>query len=218
MKKGDQKGVFTDKKSAEQFNRLACTVFAPVNTAVAHQIVQECGVNRGTAVDIGGGPGHLAIELARITDLTIISLDISACIRQVAAENIRAAGLSDRITAVTGDAAQMPLPDASVDLAVSKGSVFFWPEPAAAFREIRRVLRPGGVAWIGGGFGSSVILQGVGEQMDRFDPTWIDGVRERLGDRTAERFREELKKAGIEEYTLLHDPWQLWIRFQGGKG
>ncbi|QYZ79647.1 class I SAM-dependent methyltransferase [Methanofollis formosanus] len=218
MKKGDQKGVFTDKKSAEEFNRLARTVFAPVNAAVARQIVQECGVGSGTAVDIGSGPGHLAIELARITDLTIVSLDISPCVRPVAVENIRAAGLSDRITAVTGDAAQIPLSDASVDLAVSKGSVFFWPEPAAAFREIRRVLRRGGEAWIGGGFGSSAILQGVGEQMDRFDPTWIDGVRERLGDRTAERFREELNDAGIEEYTILHDPWQLWIRFQGGKG
>lgn len=206
-----------DQAAAERFNRLSQTVFAPVNTAVARQIVETCGITRGTAVDLGSGPAHLAIELAQITDLTFFALDISACMRSVAAENIRTASLSNRVTPLTGDAAQIPLADGSTDLVVSKGSVFFWPEPAAAFREIRRVLRPCGEAWIGGGFGSAALLEEVREQMDQIDPAWISGVRERLSDRTVERLRAELETTGIEEYTILHEPWHLWIRFRGRK-
>ena len=38
----------------------------------------------------------------------------------------------------------MPFQDASVDGLLSVNTIYFWPDPAAALREIRRVLRPGG--------------------------------------------------------------------------
>ncbi|WP_165394880.1 class I SAM-dependent methyltransferase [Methanofollis fontis] len=218
MKKHDQKGTFSDRESAERFARLSERVFAPVNTAIARQIVAECGITRGTAIEIGSGPAHLAIEVARITDLRVIALDISVPMRSIAARTIHDAGLYDQITPLSGDAAAIPLSDASTDLVFSKGSAFFWPDPAGAFREIRRVLGPGGQAWIGGGFGSAEILERVREQMDRIDTAWIEGVHERLSDRTAERFRADLDRAGIEDYTILREPWHLWIRFSRGEG
>jgi SAM-dependent methyltransferase len=46
----------------------------------------------------------------------------------------------------TGDAAALELPDAAVDLVVCQQGLQFVPDRAAATRELRRVLRPGGRA------------------------------------------------------------------------
>lgn len=200
-------------EDARGFNHLAKTALAPVNPIVARQITDLCGITEGTAIDIGSGPGQLAIEVARLTSLTIYALDISDAMRPIAAENIQKAGFSERIIVQTGDAAAMPFADASADLVFSKGSAFFWEDLTAAFREIRRVLRPGGKAFIGGGFGDAATLSAVKKTMDTIDPTWYNGVRTRLGTETADRFRDALQRAGIPEYEVIHDPWQLWVIF-----
>jgi len=200
-----------DSRSAREFNRIAKTAFAPVNPAVARQIVDLCGITEGRAVEIGSGPAHLAIELAKITDLEISCLDISADMRLIADENLRSAGLAERIMPLTGDVVSMPFADGVADLIISKGSVFFWRDLVSAFTEIMRVLRPGGQACVGGGFGSQALLDGMKTQMDGFDPDWITGVRRRLGNENVQRIRTELEMAGIMDFRIIHDPWQFWI-------
>jgi ubiquinone/menaquinone biosynthesis C-methylase UbiE len=200
-----------DEDAARRFNQMAKTAFAPVNPAIARQIIETCGVINGTAIDIGSGPAHLAIELARNSGLQVFALDISESMRPIARENIRAAGLADRVLPVTGDVAELPFRDASADLIISKGSMFFWRDLPTAFREIYRVLRTDGQAFLGGGFGSAEMLEKVKLQMDSVDPAWIDGVRTRLGEENIPHFRQELEKAEIEGYRILHDTWQFWI-------
>ncbi len=140
-------------------------------------------------------------------------MDLSGAMHPIATENIRTAGFSDRIFPVTGDAAKMPCPDAFAGLIISKGSAFFWEDPAVAFRECRRVLKTGGKAFIGGGFGSEGLLTEIKQTMDTIDSAWIDGVRTRLGKETADQFRDALGKAGIQDSEILHDSWQLWVIF-----
>jgi ubiquinone/menaquinone biosynthesis C-methylase UbiE len=50
-----------------------------------------------------------------------------------------------RISFVEGDAERIPLPDASVDVITSAFALQLVPDRTAALREMRRVLRPGGV-------------------------------------------------------------------------
>jgi ubiquinone/menaquinone biosynthesis C-methylase UbiE len=207
------KSHIMDTQKAQRFNHLAKTALAPANPVIARQIKETCGIISGTAIDVGSGPALLAIELARITSLRIYAMDLSEAMHPIATENILNAGCSDRIFPVTGDAEKMPCPDASADLMVSRGAAFFWEEPAAAFRECRRVLKIGGKAFIGGGFGSESLLAEIKQTMDTIDPTWIDGVRTRLGTEMADRFRDALGKAGIQDYEILHDSWQLWVIF-----
>lgn len=97
----------------------------------------------GTVVDVGTGPGVLLVELARRRpDLRVIGVDLSSDMIAAARRNLVEFG--ERARAFVGDAADLPLPDASADLVVSTLSSHHWDHPETAIGELARVVRPGG--------------------------------------------------------------------------
>lgn len=155
--------VTSDRQNADpqEFDKVAKLAFAPIYPHLARCIKKKFGISEGVCVDVGSGPGSLAIAMARITNLRVYSLDIQEGMTEVALRNIAEAGLSSRIRAVTADVCKMPFEDDSVDLVISRGSFWFWKDRGRAFQEIYRILKPGGVAYVGGGFGSTRIKNGV---------------------------------------------------------
>jgi ubiquinone/menaquinone biosynthesis C-methylase UbiE len=106
-------------------------------------------VQAGQALEIGPGPGFISLELAKLLpEMRVTGLDLSETMVEMAAENAKAYGLSERVRFKKGDAAEMPFEDGSFDLIVSSGSLHHWDEPARIFDEVHRVLRPGGSALI----------------------------------------------------------------------
>jgi ubiquinone/menaquinone biosynthesis C-methylase UbiE len=100
----------------------------------------------GTLVDIGCGPGWLTLQIVRrFAGVEAIGVDASAAMVEKATGNAGRAGLSGRVRFLEGDAADLPLPDASVDVALSTFSLHHWSDPVRAFSEVHRVLRPGGL-------------------------------------------------------------------------
>ena len=61
--------------------------------------------------------------------------------RKVNAKAIKAG----RCTVTEGDAADLPFGDAVFDRVTAFETVYFWPELEAAFREVHRVLKTGGI-------------------------------------------------------------------------
>ena len=100
-------------------------------------------------VDIGAGPGGLAVALAeQFPDARVTTVDIDTAMATLAAARVAREGLDDQVHVSVGDVAALPLADASVDLVTSSFSVHHWPDAEAGFTEVRRVLRPGGRAII----------------------------------------------------------------------
>jgi ubiquinone/menaquinone biosynthesis C-methylase UbiE len=96
-------------------------------------------------LEIAPGPGFLSIELAR-RGLPVCAVDISRTFVDIARSNAAAEGVDVRFD--QGNAAALPLEDASVDFVVCRAAFKNFTEPLKALREMRRVLRPGGKALV----------------------------------------------------------------------
>jgi SAM-dependent methyltransferase len=93
-------------------------------------------------LDAGCGAGHTALAFAPHA-AQVIAYDLTpTMLEQV---NLLAAerGVSNVVTR-EGDVEQLPFAEGEFDLVVSRLSAHHWGNPAAALREFRRVLKPGG--------------------------------------------------------------------------
>ncbi len=157
----DQRGGLFAPRGARLYAKVAPRILRGLYRRVADDLVVRVGSHPSpTIVDLGSGPGELAIELARrLPAARVIGVDPAPAMRDAAA---RAAMLAGVATAafVHGEAGAIPLPDASADFLVSTLSMHHWPDPAAALREIARVLRPGGEALI---YDARFVTYGDGE-------------------------------------------------------
>lgn len=111
-------------------------------------------VDRFRAVSPDVGPFDHALELGCGTGFFLLNLmqggiarrgtvtDLSPGMVEVATRN--AANLGLDVTGRVADAETIPVPDASVDLVVGHAVLHHIPDLDTAFREILRVLRPGG--------------------------------------------------------------------------
>jgi ubiquinone/menaquinone biosynthesis C-methylase UbiE len=107
--------------------------------------ILKAGIDRGLAVEIGPGPGYLGLEWLKKTSATSLkALEISPAMIEIARRNAKEYGFSDRVEYVKGDARKIPFDDNLFDGAFSNGSLHEWAEPKNVFREMYRVLKPGG--------------------------------------------------------------------------
>ena len=122
---------------------------------VAQEMLDFCGKpDREIWIDLGSGSGGLGLALLdKIPNCVMIFMDPDikplAAIRQKAEQR----GFFGRAVVVRGAAEEIPMPAESADVIVSRGSFYFWNDRVAGLREVRRILRPGGRAMIGGGLG-----------------------------------------------------------------
>jgi SAM-dependent methyltransferase len=101
-------------------------------------------------LEVGCGPGHLSIRLARHHEFDVTGLDLDPAMVARARANADRPGNSDRRrpSLLVGDVAALAFPDRSFDLVVSTLSMHHWANPTAGLAEIGRVLRPSARALI----------------------------------------------------------------------
>jgi ArsR family transcriptional regulator len=146
--------------------------------------------------DIGCGDGHLTIEAARWAR-RVFAIDRSAAVLQRARALARRHGASN-IVWKRGEIERIPLPDASVDVAMLSQALHHAADPSAALAEAVRILRPGGRA---------LLLD-----LRPHDQSW---VKDRLGDHwlgfSDDVLGSMMRGAGLRDIKL-----QLGARKAGG--
>jgi ubiquinone/menaquinone biosynthesis C-methylase UbiE len=114
------------------------------------QDVAEAAPDNAQILEVGCGPGHLSIQLARRHGLHVTGIDLDPAMIERARANVDSAGegAGRRPGFLIGDVTSLAFPDESFDLVVSTLSMHHWADPTAGLTEIGRVLRPGGRALV----------------------------------------------------------------------
>jgi ubiquinone/menaquinone biosynthesis C-methylase UbiE len=94
-------------------------------------------------LDLGCGAGHASFAAAQQV-AHVTAYDLSSQMLDVVAEAARTKGL-DNIDTRQGYAESLPFDDASFEVVISRYSAHHWHDVGQALREVKRVLKPGGI-------------------------------------------------------------------------
>ena len=145
------------------FVRIMNTV---MNTKETRRIRAEvCAPLAGEVLEIGFGTGlnlpHLPGTVTRL-----VAVDPMERGRSLAEERLAATPVPVKFVGLDGES--LPVADASVDAVLATWTLCSIPDPVAAVREIKRVLRPGGTFhFVEHGRGPD---ESVRKRQDRFNP------------------------------------------------
>ena len=109
-------------------------------------LMERLGLSGGESVlEIGCGTGAVTLPLAAAVGEhgRVVAVDISEPMLGAARQKVAERGLSN-VTLHSGDAQVFAFEPAAFDLAISRMGVMFFADPAAAFRNIKGALKPGG--------------------------------------------------------------------------
>jgi ubiquinone/menaquinone biosynthesis C-methylase UbiE len=149
----------TTRKDMPEFEALAARIAAFVPT-------------RGAVLEVAPGPGFLSIELAK-RRLDVSAVDISKTFVDLARRNAAAAGFT--VGFEVGNAAELPISDASQDFVVCRAAFKNFARPVEALREMRRVLRPGGTALLID-MRRDASMADIGRYVDGLGVSWLNRV------------------------------------------
>ena len=197
---GKRKRAHWEKEeSARRMIRASEGALAPVYGPLAEQIAGDFNLAEaeGIGIDVGSGPGTLAVELCKRTDMHWINADVNPHFFPYFYDLAEKNGVGHRVSAIRADAQYLPFRTGYADVIVSRGSYQFWNDRKKGFKEIYRVLKPGGVAYIGRGFARDMPVsvarqvrkdQDGGPQYDRF--------------KHAKQHADMMKELGIEDWNV----------------
>jgi SAM-dependent methyltransferase len=152
-------------EQAERYDRIAegyarwwGPIIAPASVKVLDLVDDAVRAGARDVLDVGTGTGTLAIAaIRRWPGVGVTAIDASSGMIELAsavADRELTASERSRLDLRVAFADELPLPDGSVDVAVSSFVLQLVPNRYRALREVRRVLRPGGrfgwISWMSG--------------------------------------------------------------------
>ena len=100
-------------------------------------------------LDVGTGTALIPIELCRrAASARVLAIDLATHMLALARENVKRAGLTERISLVFADAKAPPWSAPAFDCIISNSIVHHIPHPEDALGTMWRLLRPGGLLFV----------------------------------------------------------------------
>lgn len=120
-----------------------------VNRAFATDFLAVFPDQPGSVLDVGTGTALIPIELAqRTTRLQFVALDAASHMIALANQNVERAGLQARVFPQLANARGVPFPNQHFAAVVSNAIIHHIEDPLPIFREMIRVCRLGGIAFV----------------------------------------------------------------------
>lgn len=164
-----------------------------------------------TILDVGCGGGRTVSKLAAMaTEGKVLGVDYSSASIAVATKTNRDWIRHGRVEIREGSVSALPFAADSFDLVTAVETHFWWPDLPANFREVLRVVRPGGtVAVVGEVYrGAQTRMAGM---VEKYLP--VTGMKFLSTD----EHRQMLEEAGFTDVEVVVDPAKGWIFCSGTK-
>ena len=139
------------ERAGKDTNRLALEDLAPIDEfhirgrAATLELARAAGLDAAKRVlDVGSGVGGTSRCLAKEFGCRVTGIDLTEEYCRAAALLTAKIGLADLIDYRQGDATNLPFDDASFDVVWTEHVAMNIPDKARLYREMHRVLKPGG--------------------------------------------------------------------------
>lgn len=134
------------RRVQEQFGRAAADYVTSAGHAGGEDLETLLAWGRARrparVLDLATGGGHTALAFAAIAP-EVVAYDVTEPMLAAARHHIAGRGVAN-VRYVAGDVAALPFGDGAFDLVTCRIAAHHFADPAAAVREVRRVLRPAG--------------------------------------------------------------------------
>jgi SAM-dependent methyltransferase len=175
---------------------LGPAVFAPLAADLAHRALLYAGGSR-RVLELAAGTGILTAGLVEaLPDAEITATDLNPAMVTYSATLVPGASWQ------VADAMDLDFPDDSFDLVTCQCGVMFFPDKVTAYREVRRVLAPGGLflfnAWdtLETHDVETALTASLAEVLPQDTPDFIARVPHGYAD--PDRIRADVQAAGLQ--------------------
>ncbi|MEM7172175.1 MAG: methyltransferase domain-containing protein [Pseudomonadota bacterium] len=130
---------------------------SPGGPAEIHRVLEGIALADKEVMDLGCGLGGGTAVLGQMGATSVLGIDIEAGNLAIAQDILDDAGLQERVSLRLVEPGPLAFADNCFDVVFSKAVICHVPDKAALFREVHRVIKPGGwfagADWMKGGEG-----------------------------------------------------------------
>jgi ubiquinone/menaquinone biosynthesis C-methylase UbiE len=212
-----ESGVIEDRELAEYFNLMAKRYMRIPCLRVLKRVSAK-GIERGTALDVGTGPGVFPIFISKaLPEIRFKGIDLSPVMIELAKKNAIDEGVKERMEFEVGSAYSLPCEDHSIDLLLCINTLHHLDRPADFFNEAARALKENG-AFVIVDFhrDTSSVIVGIFNLFWRAffgkHPKARNGFLESVrSSYTLEECRNFLEESKLKEWKLYTRTVEMWI-------
>lgn len=152
-----------DIDDLERINSLWRKIYPYLATYVIEGFKKDSGL----VLELGPFSGGISLELTKLhSGLKAIIAAETAEVVDYLIKEIAHSGLSEKIEVKKTNLDRLIFNDSQFDLVIFRGAFFFLDKKKNLLREIFRVLKQGGIAFIGGGYGKNAPKELIDEISD----------------------------------------------------
>jgi ubiquinone/menaquinone biosynthesis C-methylase UbiE len=185
------------------------SLWSKIYPYLTSQIMEGCRRDSGVVLELGPFSGGISLELARLyPKLNITIADESPAAVVYLRQEISTSGLSQKIAVKKTDLNHLAFDDSQFDLVIFRGAIFFLKDKGSLLQEVFRVLKDGGIAFIGGGFGKGTpqelideIADESRELNDRLGRPWV----------SIKELEEMVRKSKLTDRCKIVEDGGLWL-------
>lgn len=194
-----------DINDLKRVNRLWVKIY-PYLTS---QIMENYQRDSGEVLELGPFSGGISLQLCRLhSKLNITIAAESPAVVKYLRQEISTSGLSEKIGVKKTNLNHLAFDDSQFDLVAFRGAFFFLNEKKNLLQEVFRVLKDGGVGFIGGGFGKGTPKELIAEIADE-----SRALNDRLGRRrvSIKELEEMVRKSELTDKCKIEENGGVWL-------